>query len=155
MNDKTPDANRNRPKSGQLRSGQSVSLVSVDKALLPKTGRKKPGQTQAASDTANVRIVSPVGAGGVVARQKIQQKALQSATARIGGAIEQGTLSAKGAKQLLVARMTKALGSADAAETWYRSHHLEALGGRTPAQMVRAGEIKALLEHLQASAAGK
>ncbi|MBO3762370.1 hypothetical protein [Ciceribacter sp. L1K22] len=154
MNDNTSDSDGKRPKTGMLRSGQAVSLVSVDKTLLPKTRRKAKGNEDAGT-IANVKIVSPVGARGVAARQQIQQKVLRSASARIGGAIEQGTLSAKGAKQLLVARMTKALGSTDAAETWYRSHRLEALGGRTPAQMVRAGEVKALMEHLQASGAQK
>lgn len=147
MNDKTPK-DTGATKRGKLRIGQRVAQVTVDAALLPKAPRAKPAVV-AEGQQAKVKIVSPVNPRAAAGQQKAQRQALKAATARIGSAIEAGTLSAKGAKLLLVGQMTKKLGSLEAAETWYRSNHLEELGGRTPAQMVRAGELKALLAHLQ------
>lgn len=148
MNDKTPKDTGASTRRGKLRTGQRVAQVTVDAALLPKAPRAKPAVV-AEGQQAKVRIVSPVDARIAAGQQKVQRQALGAATARIGSAIEAGTLSAKGSKQLLVGKMVKKLGSVEAAEAWYRSHHLEELGGRTPAQMVRAGELKALLAHLQ------
>ncbi|MCL6708675.1 hypothetical protein M8R20_16915 [Pseudomonas sp. R2.Fl] len=147
MNDKTPK-DTGATKRGKLRTGQRVAQVTVDAALLPKSGRAKPVAV-AEGQQARVKIISPVNARAAAGQQKAQRQALRAATVRIGTAIEDGTLSARGAKQLLVGQMAKKLGSVEAAETWYRSHHVEDLGGRTPAQMVRAGELKALLAHLQ------
>ena len=53
----------------------------------------------------------------------------------------------------VLAHLAKIAGTSTAAEKLYRSQHLEAFGGRTPAQMVRAGELKALVALMRAEAA--
>ena len=70
-------------------------------------------------------------------------------------AIEAGTVAPAEAKALVLALAVKRLGSKETAEKWYRSQHLEAFGGRTPAQMVRGGELKALVALMRAEAAQK
>ena len=137
----------------KVRLGQPVKQVTVDASLLPKTINRKPAADSGA--TAKVNIVAPVHPAVSATRQKIKQQALKTTISRVGAAIEAGSLPAAEAKRLLIARTAKSLGSVEAAEKWYRGHHLAELGGRTPAQMVRAGELKALLEHLSKEAADK
>ena len=71
----------------------------------------------------------------------------------VDAAIEAGPVSSADAKALVLALAMKRLGSKETAEKWYRSQHLEAFGGRTPAQMVRGGELKALVALMRAEAA--
>jgi len=153
----------------KIRITQPVKQVVVDAALLPKAaaqtvaakGKQKVKAADAAAANsaaavdgkAKVNIVAPVGSQVAAMRQKLKQQTVQSQIARIDAAIEAGTVSSAEAKTLVLALAVKLLGSKENAEKWYRSQHLEAFGGRTPAQMVRAGELKALVALMRAEAA--
>ena len=157
--------------SGKIRIPQPVKQVVVDAALLPKAvakpvatkGKRKAKAAApvlatpvaAADGKAKVNIVAPVAPQVAAMRQKLKQQSVQSQIARIDAAIEAGTVSAADAKALVLALALKRLGSKEVAEKWYRSHHLESFGGRTPAQMVRGGELKALVAVMRAEAAQK
>lgn len=155
--------------SGKIRIPQPVKQVVVDAALLPKAvakpvatkGKRKAKApvlatpVAAADGKAKVNIVAPVAPQVAAMRQKLKQQSVQSQIARIDAAIEAGTVSAADAKALVLALALKRLGSKEVAEKWYRSHHLESFGGRTPAQMVRGGELKALIAVMRAEAAQK
>lgn len=157
--------------SGKIRIPQPVKQVVVDAALLPKAvakpvatkGNRKTKAAApvlatpvaAADGKAKVNIVAPVAPQVAAMRQKLKQQSVQSQIARIDAAIEAGTVSAADAKALVLALALKRLGSKEVAEKWYRSHRLENFGGRTPAQMVRGGELKALVALMRAEAAQK
>lgn len=153
--------------SGKIRIPQPVKQVVMDAALLPKApvqaaakGKRKPQSAPVAAapvaeGKAKVNIVAPVAPQVAAMRQKLKQQSVQSAVARVDAAIDAGTVSAADAKALVVALAIKRLGAKETAEKWYRSQHLEAFGGRTPAQMVRAGELKALVALMRAEAAQK
>jgi hypothetical protein len=151
----------------KIRIPQPVKQVVVDAALLPKAqpqpvvGKGK-GKVKAApaiarpaaavDGKAKVNIVAPVAPQVAAMRQKLKQQSVQSAVARVDAAIEAGTVSQADAKALVLALAVKRLGSKETAEKWYRSQKLEAFAGRTPAQMVRAGELKALVGLMRAEA---
>lgn len=155
----------------KIRISQPVKQVVVDAALLPKgpaqpVAAKSKGKRKAKAATpvlaspaaavdgkATVNIVAPVAPQVAAMRQKLRQQSVQSAVARVDAAIEAGTVSPVEAKALVLALAMKRLGSKETAEKWYRSQHLEAFGGRTPAQMVRGGELKALVALMRADAA--
>ncbi|MBX9468567.1 MAG: MbcA/ParS/Xre antitoxin family protein [Rhizobium sp.] len=153
----------------KLRIPQPVKQVVVDAALLPKApaqpvaakGKRKAkaatpvvaSPAAAVDGKAKVNVVAPVAPQVAAMRQKLKQQSVQSQIARVDAAIEAGTVSPADAKTLVLALATKRLGSKETAEKWYRSQHLEAFGGRTPAQMVRAGELKALVALMRAEAA--
>lgn len=157
------------PSGKKIRIAQPVKQVVVDAALLPKAaaqpvaakGKRKAkaaapvlaSPAAAAEGKAKVNIVAPVAPQVAAMRQKLKQQSVQSQIARIDAAIEAGTVSAADAKTLVLALAGKRLGSKESSEKWYRSQHLEAFGGRTPAQMVRAGELKALVAMMRAEAA--
>lgn len=153
----------------KIRFAQPVKQVVVDAALLPKVVAKpvaakgkQQGKAAAsvaaapaadADGKAKVNIVAPVGSQVAAMRQKLKQQSVQSQIARVDAAIEAGSVSQADAKALVLALAIKRLGSKENAEKWYRSQHLEAFGGRTPAQMVRGGELKALVALMRAEAA--
>jgi hypothetical protein len=145
------------PTGKSVRLAQPVKQVTVDAGLMPKKPGRKPRQPSAEAEpaTATVNIFAPVHPAVTATRQKMKQQAAKTAAVRLGAAINAGALPAAEAKRLVLARIARSVGSAEAAEKWYRSHHLSELGGRTPAQMVRAGELKTLLEHLGKAAAAK
>lgn len=145
------------PTGKSVRLAQPVKQVTVDASLVPQKPGRKPKQpsAEAKAATATVNIFAPVHPALAATRQKMKQQAVRTAAARLGAAIEAGALPPAEAKRLVLSRIIKSAGSAEAAEKWYRSHHLSELGGRTPAQMVRAGELKTLLEHLAKDAAPK
>lgn len=145
------------PTGKSVRLAQPVKQVTVDASLVPQKPGHKPKQPSAETKaaTATVNIFAPVHPALAATRQKMKQQAVRTAAARLGAAIEAGALPPAEAKRLVLLRIIKSAGSAEAAEKWYRSHHLSELGGRTPAQMVRAGELKTLLEHLAKDAAPK
>jgi hypothetical protein len=152
----------------KIRITQPMKQVVVDAALLPKAvtqpiAAKGKRKVKAAAPVAHspaalvdgkakVNIVAPVGSQVAAMRQKLKQQTVQSQIARIDAAIEAGTVSQAEAKTLVLALAVKRLGSKENSEKWYRSQHLEAFGGRTPAQMVRAGELKALVALMRAEA---
>lgn len=137
------------------RPAQAVRQLTLDAGLLPKARNAKHDPAKADRPaTATVKIVAPVRPAVAAARQKMKQHAMKSALMKVGAAIDSGALPVAEAKRLVVGRVVKSLGSAQAAEKWYRSHHIAELDGRTPAQLVRAGELKALLAHLDATNAG-
>ncbi|KPF42571.1 hypothetical protein ACSV9I_21825 [Rhizobium sp. G187] len=135
--------------SGKIRIPQPVKRVTVDAGILPKAG----SSAKPVSGEAKVNIVAPVAPKIAAARQQMRKQSAKVAIAKIDEAIEAGTVSAADAKKLVLALAVRRVGSQDAAEKWYRSHHIEAFGGRTAAQMVRGGELKALIEHMKAEAA--
>jgi hypothetical protein len=153
----------------KIRIPQPVKQVVVDAALLPKApaqpvaakGKRKAkaaapviaSPAAAVDGKAKVNIVAPVAPQVAAMRQKLKQQSVQSQIARVDAAIEAGTVSSADAKALVLALAMKRLGSKETAEKWYRSQHLEAFGGRTPAQMVRGGELKALVALMRAEAA--
>jgi hypothetical protein len=145
------------PTGKSVRLAQPVKQVTVDAGLMPK----KPGRQQrrptaeAEPATATVNIFAPVHPAVAATRQKMKQQAAKTAAVRLGAAIDAGALPAAEAKRLVLSRIVKSLGSTEAAEKWYRSHHLSELGGRTPAQMVRAGELRALLEYFARNTSAK
>lgn len=155
--------------SGKIRIPQPMKQVVVDAGLLPKAppqpvvgkGKRKPrakapviaAPTAAVEGKAKVNIVAPVAPQVAAMRQKLRQQSVQSAVARVDAAIEAGTVAPAEAKALVLALAARRLGSKETAEKWYRSQHLEAFGGRTPAQMVRGGELKALVALMRAEAA--
>jgi hypothetical protein len=154
----------------KIRIPQPVKQVVVDASLLPKAplqpvASKGKGERRAKAATpmvaspavavdgkAKVNIVAPVTPQVAAMRQKLKQQSVQSQIARVDAAIEAGTVSSADAKALVLALAMKRLGSKETAEKWYRSQHLEAFGGRTPAQMVRGGELKALVALMRAEA---
>lgn len=149
----------------KIRLAQPVKQVVVDAALLPKVvaktaaGKRKgqdaaPVVASSADGKAKVNIVAPVAPQVSAMRQKLKQQSLEAHVARVDAAIEAGTLSAADAKALVLAFAVKRLGQKQTAEKWYRSQKLDVFGGRTPAQMVRAGELKALLGLIRAEAGG-
>ena len=97
--------------------------------------------------------VSELNPAVSAARLKMKQQAMTSALMKVGAAVDGGEMPAAEAKRLVLGRVVRGLGSVEAAEKWYRSHHIAELGGRTPAQLVRAGELKALLAQLNAAKA--
>ncbi len=149
----------------KIRIAQPVKQVVVDAALLPKvtaqpvSTKGKAKAAAAASPVASVdgkatvNVVAPVAPQVAAMRQKLKQQSVQSQIARVDAAIEAGSVSQADAKALVLALAIKRLGSKENAEKWYRSQHLEAFGGRTPAQMVRGGELKALVALMRAEAA--
>jgi hypothetical protein len=154
----------------KIRIAQPVKQVVMDAALLPKAapqpvaakGKRKAkvkagapvlaAPVAAVDGKAKVNIVAPVAPQVAAMRQKLKQQSVQSAVARVDAAIEAGTVLPADAKALVLALAMKRLGSKETAEKWYRSQHLEAFGGRTPAQMVRGGELKALVALMRAEA---
>ncbi|MFN7012116.1 MAG: hypothetical protein ACK4PN_19035 [Allorhizobium sp.] len=149
----------NKPTGKGIRLAQPVKQVVVDAGLVPQKAGRKPAAASAGADgapaKAKVNIFTPVPPSIAATRHKMKIQAVRSAAARLDAAIEAGTLPATEAKRLVLTQMAKTLGSTEAAEKWYRSHHIAELGGRTPAQLVRAGELKTLLEHLAKEAAAK
>lgn len=150
----------------RIRIAQPVKQVVVDAALLPKApvqavagkGKNKvqpaaPVVAASVDGKARVNVVAPVAPQVAAMRQKLKQQSVQSQIARIDAAIEAGTVSPADAKALVLALAVKRLGSKETAEKWYRSQKLEGFAGRTPAQMVRAGELKALVALMRAEAA--
>ncbi|MDH4411742.1 MAG: hypothetical protein QE484_00435 [Rhizobium sp.] len=155
----------------KIRIAQPVQQVVMDAALLPKApvqsvagkgkgkGKGKVAAPVVAAPAAaedgkaKVNIVAPVAPQVAAMRQKLKQQSVQSEIARIDAAIEAGTVSPVDAKALVLALAVKRLGAKEMAEKWYRSQKLEAFAGRTPAQMVRAGELKALVALMRAEAA--
>lgn len=136
------------------RPAQPVRQVTVDAGLLPKTANAKRGPDAADRPaTATVNIVAPVPPAVSAARLEMKQQAMKSALMKVGAAIDGGEIPAAEAKRFVLGRVVRGLGSVEAAEKWYRSHHFAELGGRTPAQLVRAGELKALLAQLDAAKA--
>lgn len=149
----------------RIRIAQPVKQVVVDAALLPKVvaqptaGKRKvqngaPAVASSADGKTKVNIVAPVAPQVAAMRQKMKQQSVEQHVARVDAAIEAGTLSAADAKALVLAFAVKRLGQKETAEKWYRSQKLDVFGGRTPAQMVRAGELKALLAVIRAEASG-
>jgi hypothetical protein len=137
------------PSGKKLRIAQPVRQVTMDVSLLPKLPAKAgPGEGKT-----TVNIVAPVAPQVAAMRQKLKQQSVRSQIARVDAAIEAGAVSAADAKALVLALAMKRLGSKETAEKWYRGQHLEAFGGRTPAQMVRGGELKALVALMRAEAA--
>lgn len=136
------------PTGKSVRLAQPVKQVTVDAGLVPPKPGRKPKQPSAETKTATVNIFAPVHPAVAATRQKMKQQAVRTAAARLGAAIQAGALPPAEAKRLVLSRIIKSAGSVEAAEKWYRSHHISELDGRTPAQMVRAGEFRALLEHL-------
>lgn len=149
----------NKPTGKGIRLAQPVKQVVVDAGLVPQKAGRKPAAASAGTDgapaKAKVNIFTPVPPSIAATRHKMKIQAVRSAAARLDAAIEAGTLPATEAKRLVLTQMAKTLGSTEEAEKWYRSHHIAELGGRTPAQLVRAGELKTLLEHLAKEAAAK
>lgn len=137
------------PSGKKLRIVQPVRQVTMDVSLLPKV----PTKSGRAEGTATVNIVAPVAPQVAAMRQKLKRQTVQAQIARVDAAIEAGTVSAAEAKALVLALAMKRLGSKETAEKWYRGQHLEAFGGRTPAQLVRGGELKALVASMRAEAA--
>ncbi|TPP06943.1 hypothetical protein [Rhizobium glycinendophyticum] len=133
----------------KIRIAQPVKQVTIDAGLLPKV---KPGAA-AASGEAKVKIVAPIAPKAVALRQSLKQQSAKAAIARVDAAIEANTVSPTDAKTLVLSLAARFLGRGPAAEKWYRSHHIAELDGRTPAQMVRAGELQTLVAHLRAVAA--
>jgi hypothetical protein len=149
----------------RIRIAQPVKQVVVDAALLPKVvaqptaGKRNvqnaaPAAASSADGKTKVNIVAPVAPQVAAMRQKMKQQSVEQHVARVDAAIEAGTLSAADAKALVLAFAVKRLGQKETAEKWYRSQKLDVFGGRTPAQMVRAGELKALLAVIRAEASG-
>lgn len=149
----------------RIRIAQPVKQVVVDAALLPKVaaqptaGKRNlqnaaPAVASSADGKTKVNIVAPVAPQVAAMRQKMKQQSAEQHVARVDAAIEAGTLSAADAKALVLAFAVKRLGQKETAEKWYRSQKLDVFGGRTPAQMVRAGELKALLAVIRAEASG-
>lgn len=145
------------PTGKSVRLGQPVTQVTVDAGLVPqRAGRKpKPSSAEVEPTRTTVNIFAPVHPSVAAKQQKMKQQAVKTAAARLGAAIDAGALPAAEAKRLVLSRIVRSVGSAEAAEKWYRSHRLSELGGRTPAQMVRAGELKTLIEHLAKNASAK
>lgn len=137
------------PSGKKLRIVQPVRQVTMDVSLLPKV----PTKSGREEGTATVNIVAPVAPQVAAMRQKLKRQTVQAQIARVDAAIEAGTVSAAEAKALVLALAMKRLGSKETAEKWYRGQHLEAFGGRTPAQLVRGGELKALVASMRAEAA--
>ncbi|PYB73919.1 hypothetical protein [Rhizobium wuzhouense] len=139
----------------KIRIPQPVLQVSVDAALLPKSPVKPAGASAApgSDGKARINIVAPIAPKAVALRQNLRQQSVKAAVARVDAAIEANTVSPTEAKALVLALAEKIVGPGAAAEKWYRSHHLAAFGGRTPAQMVRAGELPALVAHMKGDAA--
>lgn len=133
----------------KIRISQPVKQVTVDASILPKSGV---GASVAAAGEAKVNIVAPVGQKVAAVRQKIRQQSVKAAVDKIEAAVEAGTVSAADAKMLVLTLAMRRVGSKDAAEAWYRGQRVEAFNGRTPAQMVRAGELKTLLAFMKAEA---
>lgn len=133
----------------KIRIAQPVKQVTIDAGLLPKA---KPGQAPASGE-AKVNIVAPVAPKSAAMLQKLKQQSAKAAGARVEAAIEAKTVSPADAKTLVLSLAARFLGRGEAAEKWYRSHHIAELDGRTPAQMVRAGELQTLVAHLRAVAA--
>lgn len=149
----------NKPTGKGIRLAQPVKQVIVDAGLVPQKAGSKPAAAAVGADgaptKAKVNIFAPLPPSIAATRHKMKVQAVRSAAAKLDAAIEAGSLPATEAKRLVLAQMGKTLGSTEAAEKWYRSHHLAELNGRTPAQLVRAGELKTLLEHLAKEAAAK
>ena len=146
----------NKPTGKSVRLAQPVKQVTVDAGLVPQKAGRKPRQHSAGAEPAKatVNIFAPVHPSVAATQRKMKQQAIESAAARLDAAIEAGDLPPAEAKRLVLAQIVKSAGSTEAAEKWYRSHHLSELGGRTPAQLVRAGELKTLLGHLDSMKAG-
>jgi hypothetical protein len=133
----------------KIRIAQPVKQVTIDAGLLPKA---KPGAA-AASGEAKVKIVAPIAPKAVALHKSLKQQSAKAAGARVEAAIEANTISPADAKTLVLSIAARFLGRGPAVEKWYRSHHIAELDGRTAAQMVRAGELQALVAHLRAVAA--
>ncbi len=133
---------------------QPVLQVSVDAGLLPKSPVKTAAtSTAAAADgKARINIVAPIAPKAVALRQTLRQQSVKAAIARVDAAIEANAVSPAEAKALVLALAAKSVGPGAAAEKWYRSHHLPEFNGRTPAQMVRAGALSALVAHMKGEA---
>ena len=149
----------------KIRIAQPVQQVVVDADLLPKApaqpvaakgkGKPKPAAAPMAAvdGKQKINIVAPVAPEVAAMRQKLRQQSIRSQVERIDVAIEAGTVSSADAKTLVLTLAIKRLGTKDVAEKWYRSQKLDAFAGRTPAQMVRAGELKALVALMRAEGA--
>lgn len=159
MADKIKAAGKINAGGKKIRMGQAVRQVTVDAGLLPKVAgvpnakatEAKAAAGKAAEGKARVSVVSPVTPSVLAMRKSMKQQSAQAKVAKVTAAIEAGSVPAAEAKALVLAHLAKIAGTSAAAEKLYRSQHLEAFGGRTPAQLVRAGELRALLVHLSAA----
>lgn len=154
MADKIKAAGKINAGGKKIRMGQAVRQVTVDAGLLPKVAgvpNAKATEAKAAEGKARVSVVSPVTPSVLAMRKSMKQQSAQAKVAKVTAAIEAGSVPAAEAKALVLAHLAKIAGTSAVAEKLYRSQHLEAFGGRTPAQLVRAGELRALLVHLSAA----
>ncbi|EHS54177.1 hypothetical protein PDO_3708 [Rhizobium sp. PDO1-076] len=164
MADEIKAAGKIKAGGKKIRMGQAVRQVTVDAGLLPKVagaptskaaGGKAAGgkaaEGKAAEGKARVSVVSPVTPAVLAMRKSMKQQSAKAKVAKVTAAIEAGSVPAAEAKALVLAHLAKIAGTSAVAEKLYRSQHLEAFGGRTPAQLVRAGELRALLVHLSAA----
>jgi hypothetical protein len=153
MADKTKAAGK------KIRLGQAVRQVTVDAGLLPKAAGAAGSSASAsasagakpAEGTARINVVSPVTPSVLAMRKSMKLQTAKAQVAKVTAAIDAGSVPADEAKALVLAHLAKIAGTSTAAEKLYRSQHLDAFGGRTPAQLVRAGELRALLVHLSAA----
>lgn len=145
----TDNSNTGANKSGRktARIGQRVANLTVDADLLPKTGGRK---SVAAADAINgqrasIRVYAPVSPAAAALQRKVQHRNISSTAKRIDAAIEAGNVPPADAKKIVLNQFIHRSGNRETAEKWYRSEHIATLGNKTPAQLVRAGELKALL----------
>ncbi|UJW75120.1 hypothetical protein [Rhizobium sp. SL42] len=159
MADEIKAAGKIKAGGKKIRMGQAVRQVTVDAGLLPKvagapTSKVAEGKAtggKATEGKARVSVVSPVTPAVLAMRKSMKQQSAKAKVAKVTAAIDAGSVPAVEAKALVLAHLAKIAGTSAAAEKLYRSQHLEAFGGRTPAQLVRAGELRALLVHLSAA----
>lgn len=149
MADEIKAAGKTKAAGKKIRMGQAVRHVTVDAGLLPKVAGV--ANAKPVEGTARINVVSPVTPSVLAMRKSMKQQTAQAKVAKVTAAIEAGSVQAAEAKALVLAHLAKIAGTSTAAEKLYRSQHLEAFGGRTPAQLVRAGELRALLVHLSAA----
>nr|WP_299500024.1 hypothetical protein [uncultured Rhizobium sp.] len=154
MADEIKAAGKIKAGGKKIRMGQAVRQVTVDAGLLPKVAgapTSKAAGGKAAEGKARVSVVSPVTPAVLAMRKSMKQQSAKAKVAKVTAAIDAGGVPAAEAKALVLAHLAKIAGTSAVAEKLYRSQHLEAFGGRTPAQLVRAGELRALLVHLSAA----
>jgi hypothetical protein len=153
MADEIKAAGKIKAADKKIRLGQAVRQVTVDAGLLPKAAGAAGSSASAkpAEGTARINVVSPVTPSVLAMRKSMKLQTAKAQVAKVTAAIDAGSVPADEAKALVLAHLAKIAGTSTAAEKLYRSQHLEAFGGRTPAQLVRAGELRALLVHLSAA----
>lgn len=153
MADEIKAAGKTKAAGKKIRLGQAVRQVTVDAGLLPKVvgAAGTNASAKPAEGTARINVVSPVTPSVLAMRKSMKQQLAKAKVAKVTAAIDAGSVPAAEGKALVLAHLAKIAGTSTAAEKLYRSQHLEAFGGRTPAQLVRAGELRALLVHLSAA----